>query len=1270
MDTLVENFSTETLTNFFKKASSNFKKEQDDLNYILEKRDYALFSNLERVGNISFKNTDELIIFACRYQGELSERSSKKKQFDIAKIVLKDDFKDGAIFVFYDELGRFRFSFIKKNWGEKGTNKYSSWKRFTFFVNPKETNKTFRNRIGNCSFKDFKSVEDAFSVEKLTKEFYNDLFKWYTWVLADKVGITFPNDTDVAEDDPTKLEEQIIRLITRVLFVWFIKQKRLVPNHFFDKEKLSEILRDFVPNSSSDGNYYNAILQNLFFATLNKPIQERDFAKLKNNRDIKTLYRYAEMFKISEEEILDLFRPIPFLNGGLFECLDKEQRMDGKKYHSDGFSRNAEKSKNGNFKHRAFIPNCVFFGDDKNEGLIPLLGRYNFTVEENAPNEQQVALDPELLGNVFENLLGAFNEETKESARKQSGSFYTPKEVVAYMTDESLIAYLQNQLPNLNIGTIRSIFEEENLPIELQNNLSLCEEINEKLRKLKILDPACGSGAFPMGILSRMVEILEKLDVQNKLSHYDLKLHLIQECIYGVDIQTIAAQISKLRFFISLIVEQGTIDFSKPEENYGVWTLPNLETKFIAANTLIGLENQSDEYLLDLKDSQLQDLQNELLKVRESHFYAKSASKKVELRKQDEELRVQIVNYLIQISSTPNQKIVQRNLTELEKLKLQRKEYGIENWVDNPNPQIDIFGETSNTKIDSNAQTRRAIDSRIKLLNNEIEKENRKAQKVGLEAILEKISKWNPYDQNVSSPFFDPMWMFGISDGFDIVIGNPPYISTKGISEDDKKELENNFGFADDTYNHFFFKGYELLKKGGVLSYITPKTYWTTQTKRNLRDLILSQRLNYVFDTANPFESAMVDTCITSFSKIPFEKGNEITFLDGSESLKEPLKYSVKQEIFLDTQNSIIFKPTEYNLKIHSLYGKKVKELYDKWWDKIKTSRDIANNEKELKAYREDLKAGDIALLGCLTEGGQGLATANNGKYIAVRKSTKWADNIIKSRPKKLAEAVTKKKIKDDRLPQNGDYTTYLNNLSEKEIARLFDDLKEKYGRDIFGQGYIYKLVDDNEIADVETLTQDEKDNGIDCNKKFYVPYDKGDKDGNRWYLETPFAIAWTKENVGFLKTNSGKKGQGMPVVRNPQFYFKEGFCWTDVNSTYLKSRLKKNGVFDVLSMSLFTLHSNIPDWYYVCLINSRLISLYVDNFINNTSHFQINDARQLPIVIPTTDELSHFEKLFKKAVSIKEKQFSSQLLIEMIEQELNDIQTEIDSLVNTLYGI
>lgn len=157
--------------------------------------------------------------------------------------------------------------------------------------------------------------------------------------------------------------------------------------------------------------------------------------------------------------------------------------------------------------------------------------------------------------------------------------------------------------------------------------------------------------------------------------------------------------------------------------------------------------------------------------------------------------------------------------------------------------------------------------------------------------------------------------------------------------------------------------------------------------------------------------------------------------------------------------------------------------------------------------------------------------------------------------------------------------------------------------------------------------------------------------------------------SVQFLKTNSGKKGEGMPVVRNPQFYFREGFCWIDVNSTYLKARIKAKGVFDVLSMSLFTM-TGIPDWYYVSLINSEFISLYVDNFINNTSHFQINDARQLPIIIPSPRELEIFREISNASITAKKATFSSAISADIAEEKLNGKQFELDKAVLKLYSI
>ena len=618
-----------------------------------------------------------------------------------------------------------------------------------------------------------------------------------------------------------------------------------------------------------------------------------------------------------------------------------------------------------------------------------------------------------------------------------------------------------------------------------------------------------------------------------------------------------------------------------------------------------------------------------------------------------------IVNY----ATLPDNSLIEIWQKEIERLKIELKQYEKEIWVDRTRPvEVTLFGvvETPNSifREDINKKKRDEINSQIRTLTSNIKKEKSKSEIIGFEAAVKQITEWNPYDQNSVSSFFDPEWMFCLKGKFDIVIGNPPYISTKGVKEDDKKRYEKEFGFSDDTYNLFTFKGLSLCKVGGSLSYITPKTFWTTQTKRNMRDLILLNRIDYIFDTANPFEAVMVDTCITQTTNLPMPKEHKVRFFDGTKDLAAPMQYApIKQSVFINTQNSVIFKPTDLNLRIYELYGKKVKDLFDKWWDKIETSKKIAKNQKELEAYRASLKPGDVALLGCLTEGGQGLATANNGKYIAVRRSTKWAKNIMESRSKKLAEAMKKKKVRVPGMENYANEKDFLDSLSEKEIATLFDSLKEKYGRDIFGQGYIYKIIDDSELADVDNLTKEEKENGIDTSKNYYVPYDKGDKDGNRWYLETPFAIAWSKENVQFLKTDPKARYQGY------SFYFREGLCWSDINTTFLKCRKKEKSIHDVKSMSIFGVSDLVEEDYIITLINSTFISYYVDNFVNNTQTFQINDARQLPIVIPQKEENEQAIKFVTKAIRIKKGDV-------LANESLDTIQKEVDLYVEKLYHL
>ena len=702
------------------------------------------------------------------------------------------------------------------------------------------------------------------------------------------------------------------------------------------------------------------------------------------------------------------------------------------------------------------------------------------------------------------------------------------------------------------ISTSKTKVFGENTPVFIK-------QLRQALDDFKVLDPAVGSGAFPMGMLHLLLKTYER--IEKKFDPYKLKLSIIEKNIFGVDIEPMAIEIARLRAWLSVIVDE--------PDKQNIQPLPNLDFKFISANSLVNLDSGQTNLFSN------PNLAENLSNLRDAYFNARSSNKKKAY---------------------------------------QEKYYQLTN-------QVSLFDDERSKQLKS----------------------------------------FDPFKSRNSASFFDSLFMFGVHK-FDAIIGNPPYVGTKKRKSEMKKTLQKEFGFSDDLYSHFFFKGFDLLKEGGDIAYITSKTYWTIQSKKNLRDLLLSNNVNYIFDTANPFESAMVDTSIISVNKTKANSENKIVFLNGMDLLN-PTILEVTQNIYETSQNTVIFTPSSENLKIYNLYGEKIRSLHETWWDKISTSKKINQYDAEIEEYRKKLVPGDIALLGTLTKGGVGLQTGNNGKYIAVRKSTKLAHKILESRPKKLKKAIKDFHIMDSELHGYSDPDQMLNDLPESEIARVFDGIKEKYGRDVFGQGYLYRLIDDNEIANIDILTEDEKINGISSDNNYYVPYDKGDKDGNKWYLETPFVIAWSKENVAYLKSDPRARYQGY------QFFFKEGFCWTDVNSTYLKSRIKKSGVFDVLSMSLFT-QVEIPDWYFVCLINSKFISLYVDNFINSTSHFQINDARQLPIVIPSKYQLERLEKIFNTALQIKEKQFSKKLSDDETQIRLEQIQVNLDMEIANLYHL
>ena len=748
------------------------------------------------------------------------------------------------MFCFRKDESVLRFSYVSETWGFNKQGEYekisTDTKRYTYLLGEGRGCRTAieQFKILHDSKLTLSDITAAFSVETLTKQFYKDLFEWYQWAVEPTSNITFPNNTTTEDDDRDDIETKIIRMITRIMFVWFIKQKNLVPDCIFEINFLSTILKDFDPYSTSIGNYYNAILQNLFFGTLNRAIKDEDGNTRKfatsSKRDIKTLYRYAEMFSIHEQEVIEMFAEIPFLNGGLFECLDKTRDIDGVKqcYNFDGFSRNELRFADGRYKHRAVVPNNLFFEPEK--GLISILNRYNFTIEENSPEEQQVALDPELLGKVFENLLGAYNPETKETARNQSGSFYTPREIVNYMVDESLIAYLGDT--DFTRSLFRNDFSFEKSKIEEYKKLA------EKIKTVKILDPACGSGAFPMGLLNRMVEILERISPNEDI--YNLKLSVIENCLYGSDIQSIAAQITKLRFFISLICDCEK-DASKP--NFGIPTLPNLETKFVSANSLVAKKKKPAEGNL-FENPEIEPTKNELAEIRHKHFSAKSASTKHRLREKDQVVREKLAKLL---------------------------------------SDDDNFAPED----------------------------------------AKQLAAWNPYDQNAVSPFFDPEWMFGIADGFDIVIGNPPYIQLQNNGGELAQLYEgcgySTFARTGDIYCLFYERGWQLLKKNGHLCYITSNKWMRAGYGEKTRGFFANKTnpmLLIDFAGVKVFESATVDTNILLFSKSSNQHKTvcAVTNKQNKDSVKNLSDFVQQQNSVCDFGSSdswVVLSPIEQSIK-------------------------------------------------------------------------------------------------------------------------------------------------------------------------------------------------------------------------------------------------------------------------------------------------------------------------------------------------------------------
>jgi hypothetical protein len=450
--------------------------------------------------------------------------------------------------------------------------------------------------INMGSVTDFEDLKFRFSIEAINKEFYKDISKFFYELTGlydvDGVNVQRPVLKLPTAGGHRENQEYSIRLFGRIIFCWFLKEKKSsMGNQLLPDELFEEAVR-------TQKNVLHNVLEPLFFQCLNTPVEDRDD-------------KYRE----------DFFQLVPYLNGGLFHPNDGP----GGDYILDGRV------------SKVVIP------DDWFRRLFETLATYNFTLDENLSFDVELSIDPEMLGRIFENLLAEINPESGESARKTTGSFYTPRQIVSHMTDIALKRYLLNRtgIDEEKIGALITIdsLDDAEFPLSESEKIS----ISEALLSLRSLDPACGSGAFPIGLLQKLVYMLEQVDSKMDLgklkfdknyfagkSHlaknhaYLRKLVLIRDVIHGVDIQPIAVEISKLRCFLTLIVEQEVLDNVK---NRGIEPLPNLDFQFVCANSLIKLDEPKKINIWETNE-----VEDEMTLIR-NEFYSTTSKNKREALK-------------------------------------------------------------------------------------------------------------------------------------------------------------------------------------------------------------------------------------------------------------------------------------------------------------------------------------------------------------------------------------------------------------------------------------------------------------------------------------------------------------------------------------------------------------------------------------------------------------------------------------------------------------
>lgn len=772
--------------------------------------------------------------------------------------------------------------------------------------------------------------------------------------------------------------------------------------------------------------------------------------------------------------------------------------------------------------------------------LLRFLDQFDFGSGDKGEQNFDTLISPSVLGYIFEKINGY-----------QDGSFYTPEDITQYMCDstieDAVIARFKEHDTYAKCNTITDLY----------NTIKDEKEANDIFYSVKICDPAVGSGHFLVAALNKMLALRRDLGLmkdergrlitrsvnidvmtddlriintddgnpfrytegnedllQIQKTLFNEKKAIIENCLFGVDINPNATNICRLRLWIELLKS------AYYREDGRLQTLPNIDINIKCGDSLI------QKYPVKVGKSIMGNVSDESEEGKLISQYAE----KVSLYKET------------------NEKLTKAQLRS--DISCIKKKIG-------ENLEQDFFEGNAKDSIYFNS----------------------------LEWMLEFPEVWNEQKEFV---------------GFDVVIGNPPYIFNRNLDEHVRKVYARKAGKTD-SYVYFIYLGLSIVKKGGFLSYITPNTYFTLTSHASLRRELLRYGDLVMVYTGYCFTDAFVETSILRLTNDEQETGNLYYY----DSLESSSCYRCNKQIFKNNILNRFFVPHQQNIDLYENIQLRLVDLYEQTQKTLTRDGAIASNERResIKAYSQSMQPGNLTFLGLISDGDQGLVTGNNSKYIGVvntdeRKSLEIETKFVSILNQEAGLGISVDDLRADR-------------------QRFYDkaeELKEDRKKPaLFGKFLLYKVIDPADVRRYEDLTSEEQKNGTDGD--CWIEYHRGNREGTRWNVPTAEVINWRKEYVRELKNNANSRWQGEP------YYSATGFGWVD----YFTERLKGFSVgIGPYSKNVIKMHSFCPlasDKYITALLNSDFIAAYVKSMITITHTLQINDGRLIPIIIPTREK-------------------------------------------------